>query len=205
MISTASDSADWISEDHRILGATRVANQLWFAWTAAPGQGGAGGFRFPRAHVQIAKLDLSQDLQDRGADAGLERRQRLCVSVDHRQFEQRGRDLAGLGRRHRTFGSHAVGILGDFVVWYGESSQQTSTRQQQDDAGKLLTNPDGTPMLYSRWGDYVHVRLAEPDKRFFSAFGYAVLKKSGATPPEKMDFLYVEFGRQPPPPFPGLH
>jgi len=37
--------------------------------------------------------------------------------------------------------------------------------------------------------------LAHPDTRFFSAFGYAVLKDSTATPPEKFDYLYVEFGR----------
>jgi hypothetical protein len=59
--------------------------------------------------------------------------------------------------------------------------------------------------MESRWGDYVHVRLAYPDTRFFSAFGYAVLKDATATPPEKMDFLYVEFGREPLPPAPGLH
>ena len=35
VISAAPDSTDWISEDHRILGATKVGSQLWFAWTAA--------------------------------------------------------------------------------------------------------------------------------------------------------------------------
>ena len=52
----------------------------------------------------------------------------------------------------------------------------------------------------TRWGDYVHVRLAYPDTRFFSAFGYAVLNDASATPPEKADFLYVEFGREKPGP-----
>ena len=59
--------------------------------------------------------------------------------------------------------------------------------------------------MFSRWGDYVHVRLAQPDTRYFSAFGYAVRKNPGATPPDKFDFLYVEFGREPAPPSPGLH
>lgn len=61
IVSAAPDSGDWISEDHRIIGATRVNNQLWFAWSAAAGDGGAGGFRFPQAHVQIAKFDIGQD------------------------------------------------------------------------------------------------------------------------------------------------
>ncbi len=63
-------------------------------------------------------------------------------------------------------------------------------------AGNGLTNPDGTPMLFSRWGDYVHVRLAQPDTRYFSAFGYAVVDDPTATPAEKMQYLYVEFGRE---------
>ena len=52
---------DWISEDHRIIGATRVGTQLWFAWTAASGDGGYGGFKFPFPHVQVAKFDIAQD------------------------------------------------------------------------------------------------------------------------------------------------
>ena len=69
-------------------------------------------------------------------------------------------------------------------------------RQQQDAAGNPLTNPDGSPIDDSRWGDYVHVRLAHPDTRFFSAFGYAVRDDTTKAPSERMDFLYVEFGRE---------
>ena len=61
IISAAPDSGDWISEDHRILGATRMGSQLWFAWTAASGDGGGGGFKFPQPHIQIAKFDVAQD------------------------------------------------------------------------------------------------------------------------------------------------
>ena len=71
-------------------------------------------------------------------------------------------------------------IFGDFVVWYGEASDMTSAYL--------------TP---TRFGDYVHVRLAQPDTRFFSAFGYAVKKDTSVTPAaEKPEYLYVEFGRQ---------
>src|SRR4029077_3392219 len=100
----------------------------------------------------------------------------------------------------QDYGSHAVGILGDFVVWYGEESQATATFQQpvKDAAGNVVKNPDGTTKMetVSRWGDYVHVRLAHPDTRFFSAFGYAVV--SNAVLPSttnSVDYLYVEFGR----------
>ena len=61
IVSKAKDNVDWISEDHRIIGATRVGSQLWFAWTAADGDGGAGGVRFPQPHIQIAKFDIAND------------------------------------------------------------------------------------------------------------------------------------------------
>jgi hypothetical protein len=203
IVSAAPDWADWLSEDHRIIGATRLNNQLWFAWTASSGDGGGGGFKFPHPHIQIAKFDLGQDFK-------LVEPPMQIWNPDHafaypclitNSDNEVGISLAW-GGGGKFFGSHAVGILGDFVVWYGIASTETSLRQQQDDAGNNLTNPDGSPMLFSRWGDYVHVRLAQPDTRYFSAFGYAVVDDPSATPAEKMQYLYVEFGRDkltPPP------
>jgi hypothetical protein len=179
VISAAPDSSDWISEDHRIIGATRVGTQLWFAWTAAAGDGGGGGFKFPQPHIQIAKFDVSQDYklveqtQVWNADNAFAY---PCLTTNS-NFEV-GISLAWGGGKF--YGSHAVGILGDFVVWYGEASGMTST----------LVSP-------TRFGDYVHVRLAHPDTRFFSGFGYAVRKDTSTTPAtEKPDYLYVEFGRE---------
>lgn len=54
----APESTDWIREDHRIIGATRKNSELWFDWSAATGDGSGGGFKFPQAHIQIAKFDL---------------------------------------------------------------------------------------------------------------------------------------------------
>jgi hypothetical protein len=195
IVSAAPDWNDWLSEDHRIIGATRRRNELWFAWTATTGDGGGGGFRFPHAHVQIAKFDIDDDFrlleqtQVWNADHAY-----AYPSLTTNSDDEVGISLAWGGGTF--FGSHAVGILGDFVVWYGEASDETSLRQQQDAAGNPLTNPDGSPVLYSRWGDYVHVRLAHPDTRFFSGFGYAVRDDPSKTPSERMDFLYVEFGRE---------
>jgi hypothetical protein len=184
IISTAPDSGDWISEDHRIIGATRVNNQLWFAWSAATGDGGAGGFKFPQPHIQIAKFDLTQDYkfieqaQVWNADIAF-----AYPSLTTNSNNEVGISLAWGGGK--SYGSHAVGILGDFVFWFGEASDRTST---------VLTP--------TRFGDYLHVRLAHPDTRFFSAFGYVVRNDSTLTPPERADYLYVEFGREaiaPPP------
>jgi hypothetical protein len=178
IVSSAPDSGDWISEDHRIIGATRVNNQLWFAWSAAKGDGGAGGFSFPQPHIQIAKFDLGQDYklveqaQIWNADIAF-----TYPSLTTNSNNEVGISLAWGGGK--SFGSHAVGIFGDFVVWFGEASDRTST----------AASP-------TRFGDYLHVRLAHPDTRFFSAFGYAVRQDATLAPPERVDYLYVEFGRE---------
>jgi len=178
IVSAAPDSGDWLSDDHRIIGSTKVNNQLWFAWTAAKGDGGAGGFSFPQPHIQIAKFDLGQDYkfieqtQVWNADHAY-----AYPSLTTNSNNEVGISLAWGGGK--SFGSHAVGILGDFVVWFGEASQKTSA----------VSSP-------TRFGDYLHVRIAHPDTRFFSAFGYAIEKDATAAPPEKADYLYVEFGRE---------
>lgn len=186
IISAAPDSGDWVSEDHRIIGATKVGNVLWFAWTAAAGNGGAGGFNFPQAHIQIAKFDVSQDYkfveqtQVWNPDIAF-----AYPSLTTNSESEVGISLAWGGGT--SYGSHAVGILGDFVVWFGEASGRTSTHASP-----------------TRFGDYLHVRLAHPDTRFFSAFGYAVVNDDSTPPKEKDDYLYVEFGREAVPPSP-LH
>jgi hypothetical protein len=185
IVSAAPDSGDWMSEDHRIIGATKVVNQLWFAWTAAEGDGGAGGVKFPKPHIQICKFDLTQDYkfveqsQVWNPDIAFAY---PCLTTNSNN--EVGISLAWGGGS--SYGSHAVGILGDFVVWFGDASEMTSTR----------TSP-------TRFGDYLHVRLAHPDTRFFSGFGYAVNTDTSTTPATENDaYIYVEFGREaiaPPP------
>jgi hypothetical protein len=178
IVSSAPDSTDWVSEDHRILGATLVGTVLWFGWTAASGNGGAGGFNFPQAHIQIAKFDVAQDYKFIEQTQVWNSGNAFCYPCFTTNSDNEVGISLAWGGGSSAYGSHAVGILGDFVVWYGEASQLTST----------YLSP-------TRFGDYLHVRLAQPDTRFFSAFGYAVLKDSTSSPPEKIDYFYVEFGR----------
>ncbi len=204
IVSAAPDSTDWVSEDHRIIGATKVNNQLWFAWSATVGDGGAGGFKFPQPHIQIAKFDLAQDFKL------LEQTQ--VWNADHaycypclttNSDNEVGISLSWGGGKF--YGSHAVGILGDFVVWFGLESDVTLLRQDVDSNGSLRVDGSGGPiMAQTRWGDYVHVRLAHPDTRFFSGFGYAVRKDTTLPAPSigRFEYLYIEFGRdklEPPP------
>ena len=102
IVSSAPDSGDWISTEHRIIGATKVVNQLWFAWTAANGKSDAGGFDVPEAARPDRQVRPDAGLRVRGADAGLEPGHRLRLPEPDDELEQRGGDLAGLGRRqHR--------------------------------------------------------------------------------------------------------
>ena len=71
------------------------------------------------------------------------------------------------------FANSAVGILGDFVVWYPELSDIATTR----------------------WGDYVTARQASPQTGMFAGFGYAILKDSTKTAGFRFDPFYILFGR----------
>lgn len=198
VVSAAPDNGDWISEDHRIIGATRLNNQLWFAWTAASGDGGGGGFKFPQAHIQIAKFDLNQDFKLIEQTQVWNADHAFCYpALTTNSDNEVGISLAWGGGKF--YGSHAVGILGDFVVWFGLASDVTVLRQDVDSSGNPKVDGAGNPIMApTRFGDYVHVRLAHPDTRYFSGFGYAV--RNDATLPAssvgRFEYLYVEFGRE---------
>jgi len=67
------------------------------------------------------------------------------------------------GGGSKFYASFAVGILGDFVVWFSEASNAT-------DSTNSGAGSNG------RWGDYVTCRQSHPDTALFSATGYAVLQ-----------------------------
>ena len=201
----APDNPDWISEDHRIIGATRRGNELWFAWTAAAGDGGQGGFKFPFAHVQVVRFDIGADYKRVDQFAIWNGDHAYCYpSLATNSDGEVGISLAW-GGGTTWYGSHAVGILGDWVVWYGEASDVTVLRKQVDDSGNFVKDVSGNFVAApTRFGDYLHVRLAQPDTRWFGAFGYAVKKDTGVASPEagKFIYYYVEFGREVPLPSP---
>jgi len=204
VVAKAPDNADWISEDHRIIGATRRGTELWFAWTAGSGDGGHGGFSFPYAHVQVVRFDIGGDYNRVDQFTIWNADHAYCYpSLATNSDGEVGISLAWGGPT--LYGSHAVGILGDWVVWYGEASDVTVLRKKIGSDGKVVKDAAGNPAVdTTRFGDYVHVRLAQPDTRWFGAFGYAVKKDAGVAAPEagKFVYYYVEFGREIPLPAP---
>ena len=156
---------DWITQDdNRIVGATRRGNELWFAWTSASGQGTEGGLNFPYPQIQSGTVQISATTTNAstssrsGTPISPSPTEVLVTNTDN----EVGISLAWGGGP--TFsGSHAVGILGDFVVCYGDASDTTVERDKVDQDGKVVTDKAGNPVLApTRFGDYMHVRLAQP-------------------------------------------
>ena len=83
-----------------------------------------------------------------------------------------GVSLAWGGRSF--YGNNAVGILGDFIVWYPE-----------------LSDTD----IPARFGDYFNVARNTPNSLLFDASGYAVLKNAPPATGARFDPYYIQFGR----------
>jgi hypothetical protein len=175
--STAKDGNDWLAFDNGfpafgVIGATRRGNEVWFAWTASSGTGATGGFNFPNANIQVVKLDPTNNYN---------RIDQFAIWNNDYAFaypalatnDQNEVGIA-LGWGGKTFNANsAVGILGDFVVWYPELSNASTTR----------------------WGDYVTARQASPQTSLFAGFGFAILQNTPPATGVKFDPFYILFGR----------
>jgi hypothetical protein len=175
--SIAADGNDWLTKASSfpkfgVIGATRRGNEVWFAWMASSGSGASGSFNFPNANVQVVSLDPTNSYK---------RLNQFAIWNNDYAFtypalatNDRNEVGIALGWGGKTFyANSAVGILGDFVVWYPELSDISTTR----------------------WGDYVTARQASPQTSLFAGFGYAILKDSTVTAGLRFDPFYLLFGR----------
>jgi hypothetical protein len=169
----------WGFPNNAVIGITRRQNELWLAWTASNGDGGFGGFNFPHPHVQLVKIAINsytllEQMQVWNPDLAFGYPS-LATNSDNEVGIALG--WGGGGNLHAN---SAVGIIGDFVVWYR----------------------DGSTWTHTRWGDYVSVRQAFPDRRMFAGFGYVTIQDGTTTAGHRFDPYYVLFGResQEPPP-----
>jgi hypothetical protein len=175
--SIAADGNDWLTKAASfprfgVIGATRRGNEVWFAWMASNGAGASGSFNFPNANVQVVSLDPTSNYK---------RLNQFAIWNNDYAFtypalatNDRGEVGIALGWGGKTFyANSAVGILGDFVVWYPELSDIST----------------------ARWGDYVTARQASPQTSLFAGFGYAILKDSTVTAGLRFDPFYLLFGR----------
>lgn len=179
--STCPDGTDWLNflagfPGSAVIGATRrfggglfggPDSEVWLAWTAASG----GGFTHP--HVQIVQIDTSNwsvtnQWQIWNPDHAFAY---PCLATNSNQ--EVGISL-GWGGGNKYFASHAVGILGDFVVWFSEASDAA----------------------INRWGDYVTVRQASPKSSLYAAVGYSVLQNTPPVTGTRFNPRYILYGRE---------
>jgi hypothetical protein len=164
-------TTDWLNflgtsfPGNAVLGAARAGNSVWFAWTASAGGG------FPNPQVQMVQVDISnfsmqQQVQIWNTDYAF-----AFPALSTNAAGELGMSLAWGGKQN--WGNHAVGIWGDFIVWYPELSDTAITR----------------------WGDYVACRRDDPNPNLWDASGYAVIKKSTSVTKYIFDVYYIQFGR----------
>jgi hypothetical protein len=161
-------TTDWLSfgfPGHAAIGSARAGNSVWFAWTAAAGGG------FPRAHIQMVQINvtnytLQQQVQVWNNDYAF-----AYPALATNAAGELGMSLAWGG--NQDWGNNAVGIWGDFIVWYPELSDTA----------------------ISRWGDYLACRRASPNSTMWDASGYAVRKNAAFNVGYLFDVYYIQFGR----------
>jgi hypothetical protein len=175
--STGASGSDWLTKaasfpNAGVIGATRRGNEVWFAWMASSGTGAPGGFNFPNANVQVVEVDPTNNYNR--IDQFAIWNNDYAFAYPALATNDQGEVGIALGWGGKTFDADAaVGILGDFVVWYPESSTFSTTR----------------------WGDFVSVRQASPQSSLFAGFAYAILKDATQPAGYRFDPYYILFGR----------
>jgi len=165
--SNAPDGTDWMQWEGGITtyiyGNALQGESVWFAWQAGRGGG------FPHPHVQMVRLNAStfafqEQVQIWNPDHAF---QDAFLSTN--SGGELGMSVAFGGGPF--YGSHAVGVWGDFVVYYPTLSTRSSTR----------------------WGDYNTSRRSGSNPREWVAGGYTLTTDgsgSNITVPH-----YIRFGR----------
>ena len=145
-----------------------------------------GGFAHP--HVQVLQIDTSTWKKTNWKKT----KQWQIWNADHAfaypSLALNSADDVGIalawGGGGKFYASFAVGILGDFVVWFSEASNAT-------DATNSGAGSNG------RWGDHVTCRQAHPDSALFSGTGYRRAPEAPPAVGTQYNPRYILFGRRP--------
>lgn len=167
------DGKDWLSfgfPGSAVLGVTRrTGNEVWFAWT------GSSNSNFKNPQVQVLEINTS--------NYGVISQWQIwnndyAFAYPSLATNSNGEVGISPGWGGNTFyGNNAVGILGDFILWYPELSDAVVA---------------STPI---RYGDYFSVARNTPSALLFDASGYAVFKNTAPATGTRFDPYYIQFGR----------
>lgn len=160
------DGTDWLtfeSEKHYVFGNALQKGKVWLSWLAAPGGG------FPQSHVQMVKINPAtwsreEQVQIWNPDFAF-----LDAYLSTNNEGEVGMAVAFGGGPY--YPSNAVGVWGDFVVYY----PRLSTR------------------CVDRWGDYNHSRRCTANGADWIAGGYTNEKDGSGN--NIVIPHYIRFGR----------
>lgn len=171
------DGNDWLTKlkdfpNFAVTGGVERPNgHVVLAWSASKGKGIANGFNFPNTHGRVVELDMGartvvSEMQVWNPDYAF-----AYPALAVNSLDEVGVILGWGGKTNHA--NCAMGIIGDFVVWF----QNGSTRTVQ------------------RYGDYLTTRPAERNRKRFSGYGYFVTSVSGDATKCKYNPIYVRYGR----------
>jgi len=165
------DGTNWLSftfPGSAVLGLTRrTANEVWFAWT------GSSNANFKNPQVQVLEINSNDYSAISQWQIWNDNYAFTYPSLATNSNAEVGISLGWEGAKS-FYSNNAVGILGDFVVWYPELS--------------TISNA-------SRYGDYFNVARNTPKSALFDGSGYAVLKNTPPAVGQRFDPYYIQFGR----------
>ncbi len=177
MSSTGPDGNDWLTKLRSFPsfavtgGVEKDDGHIVISWSASNGKGTSGGFDFPNTHARVAELDLSaqsvvSEMQVWNPDYAFAYPVLAANAKDDIGI------LLGWGGKS-DHANCAMGIIGDFVVWFRDGSTRT----------------------VQRFGDYLTTRPAQRNRSLFAAFGYYVTSVTGDPASCQYNPFYARYGR----------
>jgi hypothetical protein len=151
---SAPDGTDWMAFEswkHYVFGNALSGDNVWFSWLASSND------NFPHPHVQMVSIDTSSFTLDEQVQIWNPDFAFMDAYLATNSEGELGMDVAFGGPP--WYPSNAVGVWGDFVVYYPRLSTRASTR----------------------WGDYNTARRSGSKGDEWVAGGY-VLELDGAIP-----------------------
>lgn len=197
--SKAPDGQYWYAprpKADNITSAVHRPGELWFAWTAARDA------TFAQPYVIIAKLgdssfDVSSELEVWNSNNAFAY---PALAVNSATSEVAISLLWGGGGKF--YMNHAVGFLGDFVVWITTSSDATFSLNKAGTMACDDASGGAVKGRCTRSGDYLSLRRVGNSSGLFDTLGYEIKlvdptrSTDCATAPGcRQDVRYVEFGR----------
>ncbi|MFL5384084.1 MAG: hypothetical protein ACJ8GN_16300 [Longimicrobiaceae bacterium] len=147
--SACPSGSDWMTfeaKNHTVFGNALQGRSVWFAWLAAAGGG------FPLPHVQMVRINPDSWTREEQVQIWNPTIAFQDAYLSTNSRGELGMEIAFGGRE--TFPSSAVGVWGDFVVYYPRLSTRCSPTK--------------------RWGDYNHSRRRGGNGMEWVAGGYSL-------------------------------